>query len=188
MSDLLRQAQKRMSLIPNRQPKKFGQRTGSESGPMAQAVGDVFYKAAVEVVKPVYTAIDARYAYRARLEDATMRESHAAKMDEARKILNEKRNDVLEAVLPLFEIRMRKASDPVSEADGHAHDYMVNNLFVMLVRTLVAYVDQFVTQENTEALERTIEKVASIQGDLLTGQLMNFAFSFRPLPIRTEKR
>lgn len=173
---------KRLPLL-NRQ-KTFGPRTGTQNGPISQQAADIFWKCGVEVAKVVYTRIDARYPFADRNRQIATAQAHQLRMDEAKKILNEHRNEVIEAVLPLFDVKLRKASDPVSEADAHAHDYIVNNLFDTMVRTFKAWSDEFVAAEDVEALERVIDKLAIIQRERLVGMLLNFSFSFRDLSVQ----
>jgi hypothetical protein len=180
MADTSRLVAKRLPLL-NRQ-KTYGPRTGTQNGPIAQQAGDVFWKCGVEVAKVIYTQIDARYPFAKRGSDLRIGAAHAQRMDEAKKILNEHRNEVIEAVLPLFDVRMRKEGETLTEADVHANDYIVKNQFDTMVRTFKAWSDEFVEPENVKALENVIDKVAVIQRERLEGLLLNFAFGFRVIP------
>lgn len=147
---------------------------------VARSAGDLFWKCGVEVAKVVYIRIDARYPNRA--TDEAERVLHKQKFDDARKILNENRNQILEDVLPLFQITLRdKDSHESGEADRHAHDYFVNNLFEQMTSTFIAWADEFVAPDDVQVTKTIIRNVAEVQSDRLGRLLLNFEFNFRPV-------
>jgi hypothetical protein len=186
MQSTTRLAAKRLPLL-QRPGSSTGQYAGTSGGPVAQQAADVFYKCGVEVAKVVYTQIDARYPFSARSKDMRIGQEHMRRMDEAKRILNEQRNLVIKEILPMFDVRMRKTNDLVTEADAHANDYIVKNAFDFMVKTFKAWSDRFVEQGDVETLDRTIDKVAAIAREQLEGKLVNFAFSFRPVPLPSQQ-
>lgn len=181
--NLQRLAASRLSLLPNRVP---GPRNGIAVGSPAQTAGDLFWKCAVECFKPVYTRIDARFTER--LINPKQREKHADVMSEAKKILQEHRNDIFERVLPMFAVRLRRESEPLTLADEHAHDYFCKNIFVVMVDMLCAELPSFVKQDEVEQTELVIRRIADVQKDRLEKQLVNFVFEFRPVVAPTRIR
>jgi galactokinase/mevalonate kinase-like predicted kinase len=152
---------------------------GTDFEPLVQQVGDAFYRCAVEINKLIYSRIDARYPSYQRDGDREIREQHRAKMDEARRTLNEARNLVLKEILPLFMVRLRKTGEIMDDADIHAHDYIVRNAFDEMVKTHKAWVDQYVKEDEVATLIRSIEKVAAIQRERLAVMLQTFSFAFK---------
>ena len=185
-------------IMPDR-IKTTGPRTGKHLGASAQKAGDCYWDAALQVAKVVYTRIDERYANR--ILDEKQRKSHAVKMGEAKKIIQEHRNQIFEAVLPLFHVADRKTGDqwavfdPDSadkqSADKHAQDYFVRGVYHQMVETYIAWLPEFLgATNNDEALrdtEATIRRVAEAQKKTLASKLMNFKFNFLIIPLKGKK-
>lgn len=183
-SDIARRAgmtaQTRTSLriVPGRSA-NAGPRNGTGLDSVGRLVADRFYFSAKDVVKVVYTKVDARYPDRDTNEKS--RRLHSIKFGEAKNILNEHRNEIIEAVLPLFQITARQPGEEPTEADQHAHDYIVSNLFYVMVRTLLAWTDEFVAPDEVEATKKVIVSVGDVQSERLSRELKNFSFNFRPV-------
>ena len=174
-----REAAKRLNLLPER-VKTTGPRNGSHLDSAAQKVGDIWWKCGNEVAKILYKKIDDRFEDRMR--DRSQAFGHKAKMDEAKRILQENRNEVFEAVLPLFSVKMRAADNGTATlADDHAHGYLVQNLFHVLVDTYLAWADELVAPEAVEATKTLIRNVSKVQQERLEAYLLNFSFEFRPV-------
>jgi hypothetical protein len=177
-------AARRLPLVPNR-VQTNGPRTGAHLEEVARQVGDLWWKCGNEVTKPVYTEIDKRYPYSERAQERVFR-AHRDAISDAKKILSEHRNEVCEAVLPLFDVRKREAGESFTLADEHARDYMVKNLFVVFINTLKAWTPNFVALEDVERVQSVIDNVGSVQKERLDNLLLNFTFRFRP--VRTGKQ
>jgi hypothetical protein len=175
-----REVQKRLSVLPQRK-RLDGPRNGAHLTPEGREAGDAFYRCAVEIAKYVYTKIDARYLPTG---TASVAREHCTKMEDARKILNEARNDVFEAVLPLFTVTRATTDDKIGRGDVVATDYIVRNVFDMMVRTYKAWSDHFVTSEQVEEMDRSIDKIASVQRERLEQWLGNFKFTPIDLSIK----
>lgn len=176
-------AAKRLSLLPER-IRTNGPRNGAHLEATAQKVGDVWWKCGNEVAKILYKKIDERYADRMTSRDSANK--HKVRMDDAKRILQENRNEVFEAVLPLFHITLRDGGD-TTEADQHAHDYLVKNLFSVLVSTYLAWADELAGPHDAEATKTLVRNIGDVQRERLEGMLLNFAFHFRPVIARTPK-
>src|SRR5579872_5796279 len=124
---------KRTMRIMGPRMKPTGPRTGTHLDEVSRRAGDCFWRCAVEVAKVVYQKVDARYPNR--VHDKAQADVHRLKMDSAKKILQENRNLIFEAVLPMFAVTDRHPGDDWTEADVHAHDYFVQNCFEVMVRT-----------------------------------------------------
>ena len=185
--DHARLASKRLPLLPGRQ-KQTGPRSIQNLTIFQRELGDAYWKCGVEVAKVVYTQIDRRYSLQVRRSDDEAEKAHSEKMDEAKKILNEARNDVLEAVLPLFTIKSRPHDQQVtpSKGDVAAHDFIIRNIFDNMVRTYKAWADQFVEEAEVSALVRTVENVGQVQRERLAGWILNYEFT--PMDLSVKKR
>ncbi len=172
MADLSRLVSKRLPLLPQRQV-PTGPRNGSQLPAISRQVSDAFYRCTVEIAKVIYTQIDSRLK-----SDPAFKADHQARMDEARKILNEARNDVAEGILPLFDIELRRdaSSEEPTKADEVAHDYILKNVYDHTIKTFKAYSDLFVAAEDVVTLDKVIDKVAEVQRERLEGWLVNYKF------------
>lgn len=166
-------AHKRLPLTPQRTSSKTA-RYRPEG--LSLEAGDLFWKSGVNITKVVYTAIDARYPLNKRM-DKSISENHAHKMGEAKKILNEHRSDVVEAVMPMFSVS-RRGLEPEELADEHARGYIITLLDTMTA-TLIAWLPVFVEASEVDMLTKTIENVAELERSVLIGKLRNYKFSFR---------
>lgn len=167
-----------MRIVPARQ-RTPGPRSGQHLDAIARKAGDCFWRCSVEVAKVIYQKIDARYPNRT--TNANDREVHRVKMDEAKKNLQENRNLIFEAVLPMFTVEYRHPADDFTEADVHARDYFLNNCFTSLVRTYKAWMPEFVAEEDVAITEKVVDRVAAFQFDKMDQELRNFRFGFRPV-------
>jgi len=164
--------------IPTR-PKAKGPRNGSHLDTASRAAGDRWYINAVEVAKIFLQKIDQLIPENERANDKAKALRHAMKMDEARKILQECRNDVFESVLPMFDVGYRKTGDEVREADQHALDYLVHNIFTVMVERYRAWIPEFVNADDQTAVEQVLDRVAKFQKSKLIAELEQFVFGFR---------
>jgi hypothetical protein len=173
MADLSRLVSKRLPLLPQRQV-PTGPRNGSQLPVMARQVSDAFYRCTVEIAKVIYTQIDARLK-----SDPSFKDDHQARMEEARKILNEARNDVAEGILPRFDVELRRdtSDEEPTKSDEVAHDYILKNVFDHTMRTFKAYSDLFVAAQDVATLDKVIDKVAIVQRERLEGWLVNYKFT-----------
>jgi hypothetical protein len=146
-------------------------------GTAAQLAGDLFWNCAVECFKPVYTRIDARFPKR--FTEAASEARHASTKAEVKKILQEHRNDIFERVLPLFGVTPRREGEPVTVADEHAHDYFCKSVFPVMIDMLCAELPTFVQRDEVEQVESVIRRIAEVQKERLSAQLVNFVFAFR---------
>ena len=178
-----RLAAKRLPLLPGR---VSGPRNGTGQGTVAQQAGDVFWKCSVQCFTPVYTRIDQRFGLTERVNDAAVKEQHAALISEAKKILQEHRNEIFERVLPMFIVNVRKNEEEPTEADVHVHDYFVLNVFTTMVDMLVAQLPTFVLPDDVQTVTRVVRNIADVQKQRLEALLLNFTFEFRP--VVTTKR
>lgn len=175
-----------LRIVPER-TKTVGPRTGNHLTFFAKDAGNCFWRNAVDVAKVVYTRIDARYVDLKADELAV--KHHRMKMDEAKKILQEHRNQVFEAVLPLFDVHRREPGhewtevDPNSydgqSADKHAYDYMCQNVFPVMVRTYVAWLPEFLELSDVDTTEQVVNRQAKISNEKLASELRNFYFRFK---------
>lgn len=150
----------------------------------AREAGDCFWRAGVEIAKLFYVKIDNRYPESDRKEDSKKQKAHSDKMAQAKRILQEKRNDIFECVLPLFLINLRKAADTdYTEADAAAHDYFIRNVFYMLTETYQAWLPEFVEAEEVDSTREVLVAMSVVQSEKLAKQLRNFVFEFRPLKV-----
>jgi hypothetical protein len=159
-------------------------RDGSHLLPVSREAGDTFYQCAVEIAKIAYTRITSRYPVDLRATSPAALKSWNEKMSDAKAILNENRNVIFEAVLPLFDVRRRNGDEPTTEADEHAHDYFVQNVFDSMVSTYKAWADSLVAPEDVESFGKTVDKVAALQRAKLEGLLLNYVFGFIDLSIK----
>ena len=180
---LQREAAKRMSLLPSRDGR--GPRTGANPDSPVTRAGDLFWKCGVECFKPVFARIDARYKLPDRMKDPAIKEQHADMMSEAKRILQEHRNLITECVLPMYVVRMRQKGEPASEADEHAHGFFRLNVFKVMIDTLVASLPSFLKPEDIDATSQTVRNLSEVQGERLSGQLLNFIFI--PKKVLTEQ-
>lgn len=178
-----REAAKRLSLLPER-IKTNGPRTGAHLDSAAQKCGDVWWKCGNEVAKILYSRIDEQYDPHKIMTDKATAAGYNRKKSDARRILQENRNDVFEAVLPLFSVTLRSEGQEQTEADVHAHGYLVNNLFRMLIDTYIAWADELVAPDQAESTRTLIRNIGEVQLKRLEGMLLNFAFEFRPVQIK----
>ena len=95
--------------------------------------------------------------------------------------MNEHRNLIFEAVLPMFEVRRRTATTELTEADKHARDYFIGNVFYMMSRTFLDCLPKFVEPHKLDELKQVVANVAQTQSDKLEAELKNYAFRFRPV-------
>lgn len=150
----------------------------------AREAGDCFWKCGVEIAKLFYIKIDNRYPEEERKSDYKKHKAHFDKMSQAKRILQEKRNDIFEAVLPLFIVSLRKANDTeYTMADDHAQDYFIRNVFYMLTETYLAWLPEFVAEDEVDSTREVLKGMSFIQSDKLSKQLRNFCFAFRPLKV-----
>jgi hypothetical protein len=184
----LKEAQKRLPLLRKKPTTGAPSRDGSHLLPTSREAGDAFYQCAVEIAKIAYTRIANRYPVQDRAKDPTVLKQWNEKMDDAKKILNEHRNLIFEAVLPLFQVRRRIGEEPTVEADNHAHDYFVNNVFDTMVRTYKAWADILVAPDDVDSFEKTVDKVAKIQRERLERLLLNYVFGFIDLSLPKEEK
>jgi hypothetical protein len=175
-----------LRIVPDR-ARASGPRDGSHLTENAQGAGNLFWRRGVQVASVVYSRIDARFPLR--LTDPGQAKLHAMKMSEAKKILQEHRNQIFEAVLPMFAVYKRlpgevwtdkdSASTDGQSADKHAQDFFVRNVFTMMVKSYIAWLPEFVDKEDVETVESVILRVAETQAELLEAELRNFRFGFR---------
>lgn len=164
-------------ILPPRQ-KVSGPRTGGNVGADARAAGDRWYYNAIPLAKYIYTKIEERFA--GLPKDAAYEQRKQKLLGEAKSILNEHRNLIFESVLPLFDVTRVGEKDRVyTEADEHAADYFVKNVFYKLAKTLRAWLPEFVHADQLEAAEETLTRLAVTHSELMTDELRNFAFGFR---------
>ena len=177
-------------IVPVRS-KVVGPRTGGHLPQAARQAADCFWRNANQLARIVYIKIDERYPDRA--TDKMQARLHAAKMDRAKKILQEHRNDVFDAVMPMFDVRPRDkgdvwtAEDPKSKdgqsADKHAEDYIVRNLFADMVREYKNWMDEFVAPAVVETTVKILINSAETKALDLTAELRNYKFNFRDLSL-----
>lgn len=186
--NIQRQAAQRLNLLPQRVV-SGGPRNGAHLGSAAQQAGDVFWRCGVECFKPVYARIDSRFRLADRLKDEAIKEQHGDLMDEAKRILQEHRNQIFDCVLPMYNVRMRKKDEPSSEADEHAHDFFRRNVFKVMIDTLIASLPSFLNKDDIEATAQTVRNLSEVQGERLSSQLLNFSFQFKKVrtPEEIEK-
>ena len=148
----------------------------------AREAGDCFWRAGVEVAKLFYIKLDDRYPSEARSLDAKIQHYHKSKMDKVKRILQEQRNDIFEAVLPLFIISIRKGTNlEFTGADKAAQDYFVLNCFYMLIETYGYWIPEFVEESEVETVKKILAGLAHTQSEKLSRQLKNFVFTYRSL-------
>lgn len=179
-------AAQRLSLLPNRVA-GAGPRSGvTRPGSPAQRAADLFWKCGVECFKPVYARIDARFKLPDRMKDPDIKEKHGDLMDEAKRILQEHRNLIIECVLPMYFVRDRQKDEATSEADEHAHDFFRRNVFSIMIDTLIASLPTFLEKGDIESTGQTVRNLSEVQGERLSSQLLNFTFAFKPVLTEQE--
>lgn len=171
IADITRLASKRLPLLPQRQV-STGPRTGAHLTAVSRQVSDLFYKCAVEIAKVVYRQLDVRLQ-----NNSDFSKDHRHRMEDAKTILNEARNDVAESILPLFDIAVRGKEESLTDADLVARDYILRNVFDHMIRTFKAYSDSFAEESDVESLDKVIDKVATVQRDRLESWLVNYIFT-----------
>jgi len=150
----------------------------------AREAGDCFWKAGVEIAKLFYIKIDNRYPELDRKADAKKLKAHSEKMSQAKRILQEKRNDIFECVLPIFMISPRRPGDTdYASADDAAQDFFIKNVFYMLTETYLAWLPEFVAEEEVDTTREVLIGLSQAQSDKLSRQLRNFVFEYRPLKV-----
>lgn len=145
--------------------------------------GDRWYFNAVPLRTFIQSKIEERFAELPREEKYLKRK--AALLNEAKSMLNEHRNQIFEAVLPLFDVYTRSGDtllaegDALPEADTHARDYFVRNVFYMLAKTYSDWLPEFCSPEQLETADTTLQRIAQTQREKLERELRNFSFGFR---------
>ena len=173
-----------LRLVPDRTRRNLASDNTKLVDTPARQAGDCFWRAGVELAKHLYVKIDNRYPESERLTDPEKERYHKGRMAAVKKILQEQRNDVFEAVLPLFIVKHRYKDDTVfTEADQHAHDYFLKNCFYMLVQNYLAWLPEFVEPEDIESTRQVILNLADNYSEKIDRELKNFSFSFRPLKV-----
>lgn len=177
-------------ILPPRQ-KTSGPRTGNHLQALAREVGDLWYYNALPLTKFLYSKIEDRYKQILAESDLAPSKKTAAirrrdaLMNEVKTILNEHRNQIFEAVLPMYTVTKRAKALPdgeaLPEADQHVHDYFVRNVFYMLVKTYDAYVTEFVAEDEADAARKTIARLGQVHSEKLGQELRNYEFGFRPV-------
>lgn len=150
-------------------------------------VADRFYHNATPLAKFIYLKITERYENLPK--EAAYLKRKTALMEEAKGILNEHRNKIVEVVMPMFDVRPRliglgnayEDGQPLTEADSHAHDYFVRNVFAMLYRTYEAWLPEFVTAEQMGSCEETLRRLYGVHQERLESELRNWEFGFRKI-------
>lgn len=165
-------------IIPTRRPDS-GAKASTRYEAVYRMVGDCFYNAATEIAKIYFVKIDERYA--GRFQDPKLQDVHSKRFGECKTIRNEARNQVLKDVCPLFAVSVRKKDDPATEADRHAHDYIVQNVFDFMVKTYHAWTSEFVTEDQIKSTDELVDNVAAVRREKLERELQNFTFQFRPI-------
>lgn len=170
----------RIDILPPRQ-KQNGPRTGSHLSTDARSVGDRWYFAALPLYQFVVSKIEERFRALPAEEKFLRRKNDL--LNEAKVIRNEHRNQVFEAVLPLFDVRARGRNaladgEPLPAADQHANGYLIDNVFHMMVQTYCAHLPEFVVGDLEES-EQTFVRLAALQREKLQQELRNFEFGFR---------
>lgn len=164
--DTLRLAQKRLNVLPER-TKGF---TLQRISPEAREVAEAYYRCSLEVAKVIYISIDRRY------QDRTLKK-HRFAMEDAKRILNDARNDVLEAVLPLFQVRRNRATIYAECDNPAAYDFIIQNVYNHMILTFQSYTEVFAEADEVGALSILIDKVAATQKVRLVAWLANYSFT-----------
>lgn len=171
--ETLRLAQKRLNILPERTKGPEPIKYSSE----AREVAEAYYRCAVEIAKIIYTFIDRKYKDRDLEEWDENCQNHKYAMEDAHRILNESRNDVIKAVLPLFMVKKTYGKSHPTEDDLAAHDFIIKNVFNHMVMTFKAYSDIFTSRSQVSELSDLIDKVADTQRSRLEGWLANYSFT-----------
>lgn len=169
-----------------------GPRDGKNLDTVARGCGDRAYFAFKEVYRYVCTKIEDRFEELPK--EAKYRKRFASLMAEAKSILNEQRNDIFLAVLPLFTVRIRAKNnlydddEPLQPADQDAHDYFIKNVCTVLIQTFVDYLPEFVAEDQIEQAEVMIRRIGETQKIKLARELRNYEFQFKRViaPDRAE--
>jgi hypothetical protein len=171
-------------ILPPRQ-QTSGPRTGARLSDAARSAGDRFYFAGSALASFVYSKIEERYAVLP--DEAKYLKRKNTLMAEAKGILNEHRNQVVEAILPNYDVWFRGKGEeladeePLPEVDAFVRDLMVKNVFVMLVRTFSAWLPEFVSKDQLESSEETLTRLSLVQREKLESELRNYRFGAKKI-------
>lgn len=157
-----------------------GPRDGSNVDAVARACGDRAYFAFKEIYRYVCSKIEERFD--ALPKEIKYQKRFNALMGEAKSILNEQRNDIFFAVLPMFTVRVRPSDNRYDDGqellphDQEAHDYFILNVFTVLINNYKAWLPEFVVAEDVEQAEVMVDRIGETQKIKLARELRNYSF------------
>jgi hypothetical protein len=168
-----------LRILPPRQA-VAGPRDGMHLDTVARGCGDRAYFAFKEIYRYVCSKIEERFDDLPK--EIKYQKRFNALMGEAKSILNEQRNDVVEAVLPMFTVRLRPLSNRYDDGqellqhDQDAYDFIILNVLTILIQRYIDWLPEFVNAPDVETAEIMIRRIGETQKIKLARELRNYEF------------